>query len=315
MNAYRSTKAFVSNWISSRNEIDVSKVTMITKVVIPAAGAGTRLLPATKQQPKEMLPVFATGARGQMCVKPLIQLVFEGLYRVGFRQFCFVVGREKRSIEDQFTLDRGFIDYLQEHMKHAQVSEMQEFYSKVRSSSIMFVNQAEPAGFGDAVLRAKTFTGEEPFMVHAGDDFIMSPTGGYCKRLMKAFEAYDADAVFCVQKVANPQRYGVIEGKNVTANVYRVRGIEEKPKRPKSNIAIVGIYIFKPTIHDCLEKIRGGKNREIELTYAIQKLAEGGGRVYAVELGSDETRIDVGTPESYWTALEATRGRLGTRRR
>jgi UTP--glucose-1-phosphate uridylyltransferase len=127
----------------------------IRKVVIPAAGSGTRLLPATKQQPKEMLPVFAYAAGGQLCVKPLIQLVFESLYGTGIRQFCFVVGRGKRSIEDQFTLDGVFVEYLEKHMKHAQAREMQEFYSKVRSSSIVFVNQAEPAGFGDAVLRAK----------------------------------------------------------------------------------------------------------------------------------------------------------------
>jgi UTP--glucose-1-phosphate uridylyltransferase len=286
---------------------------MIMKAVIPAAGAGTRLLPATKQQPKEMLPVFAYSTRGQLCVKPLIQLVFEGLHELGLRQFCFVVGRGKRTIEDQFTLDGAFIQYLKKQMKYAQMREMQEFYSKVRSSSIIFVNQAEPAGFGDAVLRAKAFTGNESFMVHAGDDFVISRNGGYCKRLIKAFEAYDADAAFCVQKVSDPKRYGVVEGKRVAPNVYWVKRVEEKPKRPKSKFAIVGVYIFKPEIHEHVEGIRRDKTGEIELTSAIQKLIEERERVYAVELGSGETRIDVGTPESYWKALEATIGRLETK--
>ena len=285
-------------------------VSRIRKVVIPAAGSGTRLLPATKQQPKEMLPVFAYGASGQLCVKPLIQLVFEGLYGAGMRQFCFVVGRGKRSIEDQFTLDGVFVEYLEKHMKHAQAMEMQEFYSMVRSSSIVFVNQAEPAGFGDAVLRARSFTGEEPFMVHAGDDFIISQGGGICERLARVFETYDADAAFYVQRVANPTRYGVVKGKNLTPGIHRVEEVEEKPERPKSNIAIVGIYVFKPRIFECIEDVRAGNESEIELTDAIQRLVDDGGEVYAVELGSDETRIDVGTPESYWTALEATRRRV-----
>jgi UTP--glucose-1-phosphate uridylyltransferase len=279
---------------------------MISKVVIPAAGSGTRLLPATKQQPKEMLPVFAYTAHGKLQVKPLIQLVFEGLHEVGFRQFCFIVGRGKRSIEDQFTLDEGFMEYLEKHMKHDAAHEMREFYSEVRDSSIVFVNQDEPTGFGAAVLRAKTFTGEDSFMVHAGDDFVISPNGDCFRRLIKVFETREADAAFCVQRATNPKRYGVIEGKNVASNIYRVKGIEEKPKRPKSNIAIVGIYIFKPEIHDYVEDLRVGKNEEIELTHAIRNLVEKNGKVYAVELGSDETRIDVGTPESYRAALEAT---------
>ena len=282
---------------------------MIAKVVIPAAGLGTRLLPATKQQPKEMLPVFAHGTGGELCVKPLIQLVFEGLHEAGFRQFCFIVGRGKRSIEDQFTLDAVFTEYLQKHMKHAQVREMQEFYSKVRSSSIVFINQQEPAGFGDAILQAKNFTRDEPFMVHAGDDLVISRNGGYCERLIKAFEAHDADGAFCVQKITNPTGYGVVEGKSAGRNIYRVEGVEEKPRRPKSNIAIVGIYLFKPKIYDCIENVRAGRDREIQLTDAIRRLVDEGGRVYAVELSSNETRIDVGSPESYWTALEATRSR------
>jgi UTP--glucose-1-phosphate uridylyltransferase len=254
-----------------------------------------------------MLPVFAHGAGGQLCVKPLIQLVFESLYDTGIRQFCFVVGGGKRSIADQFTSDGVFVEYLEKHVKHGQAREMQEFYSKVRSSSIVFVNQAEPAGFGDAVLQARSFTGEEPFMVHAGDDFIMSRRGGFFERLIRVFEKYDADGAFCVQRVTNPTRYGVVKGKKLAPKTYRVEEVEEKPKHPKSNIAIVGIYVFKPRILDCIENVRGSSGSEIELTDSIQRLLDEGGDVYAVELSSNETRIDIGTPESYWAALKATR--------
>jgi dTDP-glucose pyrophosphorylase len=148
-------------------------------------------------------------------------------------------------------------------------------------------------------------------MVHAGDDFIMSRGGGsFHKRLVRVFEEYDADAAFCVQRVADPRRYGVVKGKSLSPKIYRVEGVEEKPKRPKSNIAVVGIYVFKPSIFGCIEEVRASNESEIELTNAIQRLVDEGAGVYAVELSSDEIRIDVGTPESYWAALEATRRRL-----
>jgi dTDP-glucose pyrophosphorylase len=150
-------------------------------------------------------------------------------------------------------------------------------------------------------------------MVHAGDDFIISSGAGFCKRLVRVFEKYHADGAFCVQRATNPKRYGVVKGKSLGHKIYRVEGVEEKPRRPKSNIAIVGIYVFNPRIFDCIEHVRSGNEGEIELTDAIQRLVDEGGGVYGVELSSDETRIDVGTPESYWAALEATRGKLVSR--
>lgn len=242
---------------------------MIRKVVIPAAGLGTRLLPATKQQPKEMLPVFAIDINGQLCLKPLIQLVFEKLYENGFREFCFVVGRGKRSIEDYFTLDNDFIEYLTKNNKFGIAGELGEFYEKVRNSSILFVNQSEPKGFGDAVYQAKPFTGKEAFMVHAGDDFIVSTNDGYLKRLMETFEIYEADATFCVEKVKYPKKYGVIQGKKIGENLYQVTGIEEKPSRPQSNIAIVAVYVFRDRIYSDIEKAEPDAGGEIQLTDGI----------------------------------------------
>jgi dTDP-glucose pyrophosphorylase len=156
------------------------------------------------------------------------------------------------------------------------------------------------------VLRAKPFTDQKPFIVHAGDDLILSRDAAYFRRLMRAFSVHKADAAFCVQKVKDPTTYGVIEGDRIGLGIYRVRHVEEKPRRPKSRVAIVALYAFNERIYDCIERVRQCHDRELELTDAIEELVKDGGKVYAVELNSNETRIDIGNPESYWNALRAT---------
>ena len=276
---------------------------MIRKAVIPAAGLGTRLLPATKQQPKEMLPIFWWDTNKQLCLKPLIQVVFEKLYDNNFEEFCFIVGRDKRSIEDHFTLDNSFIEYLTKTNKPAAVSELSRFYEKVRASRIFFVTQPEPKGFGDALSYAEPFTGNEPFVVHAGDDLILSKNNRFFKTLVEIFEKNQADAVFCVEMAEDPRRYGVIQGKKIGRKLYQVTGIDEKPMHPQSNIAIVAVYVFSKTIYKGIRSARDSASGEIELTSGIKKLIEEGCRVYAVQLGRGEKRVDIGTPHSYWSAL------------
>jgi UTP--glucose-1-phosphate uridylyltransferase len=253
-----------------------------------------------------MLPVFARDSKGLVLLKPVIQLVFERLYDSGLREFLFVVGKGKRSIEDHFTPDNGFTEHLRRLAKPRLVNEMELFYQRVRSSSIVFINQPEPLGFGDAVLRAKPFTGQKPFIVHAGDDLIISRDAAYFRRLMRAFTVHEADAAFCVQKVKDPTKYGVIEGDRIGLGIYRVRHVVEKPRRPKSRVAVVALYAFNERIYHFIERVRKCHDRELELTDAIEGLVKDGGKVYAVELNSNETRIDIGTPESYWNALRAT---------
>src|SRR3972149_1148305 len=145
---------------------------MVRKVIIPAAGLGTRLFPATKEQPKEMLPIFSATANCEMSVKPVVQMVFEQLYDAGLREFCFVVGREKRSIEDHFTSDPSCIRNLEGIGRSGQAADLEGFYEKLRNSTIMWVNQPEPKGFGNAVLMAKPFVQNEQCLVHAGDGCI-----------------------------------------------------------------------------------------------------------------------------------------------
>jgi len=278
---------------------------MIKKVVIPAAGLGTRLLPATKEQPKEMLPIFVRGVNGKLCLKPLLQIIYENLYDFGFREFCFLTGRGKRSIEDHFTLDNVFIKYLKSRNKLGLAYELEAFYEKVRRSHITFINQPEPKGFGDAVYRAKSFTGREAFLVHAGDNLIMSKENQYLLNLMGVLDKYRASAAFCVEKVRDPREYGVIIGQKVADNLYRVIDVVEKPSKPPSDIAIVAVYAFRSNIYHAIEKTAPDANNEVQLTNAIQQLLNAKHLVYAVELRSEEKRIDIGTPEAYLRALNS----------
>ena len=161
---------------------------LITKVVIPSAGLGTRLLPTTKQQPKEMLPLFMKGIDGKLCLKPLLQVVFENLCDSNFREFHFITGRGKRSIEDHFTVDNGLLRYLEVRKNNGSVQELVAFYEKICKSSIIFINQAEPKGFGDALYCAKSVIGRNNFLVHAGDDLVISKTNQYLQRMIQIFE-------------------------------------------------------------------------------------------------------------------------------
>lgn len=276
---------------------------LIRKVVVPAAGLGTRLFPATKEQPKEMLPIFSKLMNGCVGVKPLLQMVFEQLYDTGFREFCFVVGRGKRSIEDHFTPDQNSVLTLKDRGKADQALDLDGFYVKLRSSTIVWMNQPEPKGFGDAVSTAQPFVQNEPCLVHAGDTYIVSENAKHLRLLMKVYERLNADAAFLVQEIEDPRQYGVIEAKEIEKRVYRVKAAVEKPEKPVTNLAIMPIYIFHPVVFKALEKTTPGRGGEVQLTDAIQKLIERGLNVYAVQLSPDEVRLDIGSPETYWEAL------------
>src|SRR5213083_1490813 len=157
---------------------------------------GTRLLSATKEQPKEMLPIFARGMRGDLCLKPIVQLIFEQLYSVGFREFCFIVGRGKRAIEDHFTPDFSYVSMLDSKGLGDAAMELEAFYKTVDGSTVVWVNQPEPRGFGDAVLKAKSFAGNDRFLVHAGDSHFISRNADHLRRVMALSEESKADALF-----------------------------------------------------------------------------------------------------------------------
>jgi UTP--glucose-1-phosphate uridylyltransferase len=275
----------------------------IRKVVIPAAGLGTRLLPVTKELPKEMLPLFISEENGTILLKPILQIIFEKLYDFGFREFCFIVGKGKRAIENHFTSDPNFIKYLKQKNKVSRDLEM--FYKKLDNSDIIFINQPEPKGFGDAVYRAKPFTGDEPFLVHAGDDLITSERNAHIKRLVDIHNNYSSDTTFLVEEMEDPSKYGVIEGEELDNGIYNVKQIIEKPLKPPSKLATIAIYIFKSIIYDAIKKIEPDKNDELQLTNAIQKLIKQNHEIYAVRLKESEFRVDIGTIKEYQRLLRS----------
>lgn len=260
------------------------------KAVITAAGSGSRLLPFSKEVPKEMLPYCAKAGDGRLILKPIIQAVYELLYDCDYREFCFIVGRGKRAIEDYFLVDRAGMPVADDPLW--------DLYGRIDSCNITYVQQPSPLGFGDAVLRAKSFVNGDNFLLHVGDDVILSPDGGHITRLEDAFLSRGADLAFLVDRVEDPRQYGVIEGVDIGNGLHLVRDLEEKPKRPKTNLAVVGTYIFKPSIFDDLGRTEPDKDGKIQLEDAIRPMIARG-KCIAVELREGEQRLDVGTPEGY----------------
>jgi UTP--glucose-1-phosphate uridylyltransferase len=274
---------------------------LIEEVVIPAAGLGTRLLSATKEQPKEMLPVFAINENGSLGLKPLLQLLFEQLYNFGVRRFCFVVGREKRAVEDHFTPDYEYTTRLKTGGKNEQAASLVAFYEKVRASAIQWVNQYEPLGFGDAVLQAEPFIHGESFLVHAGDTYVISQDNTHLNRLVSCYRDKQVDAVLTLLEVDDPRNYGVADV-SMDGSDLIVKSVVEKPDQPKTKLAIMPIYAFNRSIFKALRVIGPGKAGEMQLTDGIQKLIEWGHKVRAVKLHDGEVRLDIGTPDNYWEA-------------
>jgi UTP--glucose-1-phosphate uridylyltransferase len=278
-------------------------VASVRTAVICAAGRGTRLLSATKQQPKEMLPIFAPVAPGVCSVKPMLQLVFEQLHDFGIRRFCFVVGRGRRIIADHFSQDREFIRSLQAKPENDSIRDLRRFYGKLDDSDIHWATQPKPIGFGDAVLRAKKAVGADPFLVHAGDTHIISEGNLHLRRLIEAFNGERPEAVFLFRKTTDVRDRGVFEGAQISKGVFSVERVIEKPKHPCSNLAIEPVYVFTSSILDHLQRLAPGKNDEVQLTDGIQRLIESGKMVLAVDLDGC-TRLDIGNPVSYWHSLQ-----------
>lgn len=267
----------------------------MTKAVITAAGRGVRLLPMTKEMPKEMMPVFSRIYDNKRTVLPMLQLIFEQLYECNIRDYCFVVGRGKRSLEDHFTTDSEFLNQLSLENRNL----ISHFYRKLENSHIIWVNQNSPKGFGDAVRITERFVGRDGFIVHAGDVSIVSKSKHPIQRLLTHRRDPTISAVLLFRKVKDPQRHGVPKLKKISADVYLVEEVEEKPVNPKSNNGLMPLYFFTPRIFDHLKKIKLGVGGEFQLTDAIQDLILRGGKVIAIPVLSKEIVLDVGTVESY----------------
>ena len=276
---------------------------MLKKAVIAAAGLGTRLLSVTKEQPKEMLPIYTRNSQGCLSLKPMLQLIFEQIYDFGIRDFCIIVGRGKRAIEDHFTPDYFYEETLRNKKNRyleESAQELERFHSKLKDSSIFWVNQSPNLGFGHAVLQAQSYVADEDFFVLAGDTLIISEKNHHLRRLIDCYSKEKADAAFLVQSVEDPENYGVVHGTSMS-EVIDVKKVIEKPSVPDSDMAIMPIYIFKNGIFSHLKKLSPDHRNEIQLTDAIGSILVDG-KVVATEIRKDELRLDIGTPETYFKA-------------
>jgi len=272
---------------------------LIRKIVISAAGLGTRLLPITKEIPKEMMPLFLRDKNNGVVVKPLIQIIFEQFFQQGLREYCIIVGRQKRIIQDHFMIDEEFLKKFEKKSEYKQ--DLKNFYSMLNKSKIFWAEQSEPRGFGDAVKYSESFVGNDDFLVIAGDTLI--PKGDkVIKKLMNAKLKGKNDAILLLKEVSDPRRFGVAVI-NQTKNKDIIINVEEKPKNPKSNLSIVALYRFGPSIFKALNEIQSGQ-KELQLTDAIQKLIDWGGNVSAIHLNENDHVIDIGTADSYLETIQ-----------
>lgn len=253
----------------------------IKKAIIPAAGLGTRFLPATKAMPKEMLPILD---------KPTIQYIVEEAARAGIEDIIIVTGKHKRAIEDHFDIQKELETTLYEKGKLELLDRVQ--YS-TELANIFYVRQKEQKGLGHAIYTAKQFIGNEPFAVLLGDDIVESGNPAI-KQLMEQYES-TGKSVIGVQTVPETEthRYGIIEPKSQDERLYEVNRFVEKPEQgtAPSNLAIMGRYVLSPRIFDYLETQTEGSGGEIQLTDAIERLNKDD-KVYAYDF--EGQRYDVG---------------------
>lgn len=236
----------------------------VRKAIIPAAGLGTRFLPATKAQPKEMLPIVD---------KPTIQYIIEEAVASGIEEILIITGRNKKCIEDHF-------DKSVELEMELEKSNKEDLLQMVRGISDMvdihYIRQKEPKGLGHAILCARAFVGNEPFAVLLGDDVVDSEVP-CLKQLMDCYKEYKT-SILGVQTVnqEDVNKYGIVDGIHIEDRVYKVKKLVEKPavEEAPSNVAILGRYIITPQIFDILQNTKPGKGNEIQLTDALQTLIE-----------------------------------------
>jgi UTP--glucose-1-phosphate uridylyltransferase len=264
----------------------------IRNAVIPVAGLGTRLLPATKSQPKEMLPVGK---------KPIVQYIVEELNLCGIERVLFVTGRGKSSIEDHFDDDPDLIRILRETGKEDLLEELEHERMGVH---FLYTRQRRQRGLGDAVLCAENFTGTEPFVVALGDSIIgRHKPSLIVKRLIDAFEEHDAACAIAVEEVPWEQvsMYGIVQPAS-EGEVFKLTDLIEKPGRREapSNWAIAGRYVFAPRLFDAIKRTGFDHRGELQLTDAIRMMLHAGERVVGVRLPATEKRYDIGNFESYF---------------
>lgn len=269
----------------------MDRVMKVRKAVIPAAGLGTRFLPATKAMPKEMLPIVD---------KPTIQYIIEEAIASGIEEILIITGKSKRAIEDHF--DRSC--ELEQELEKKHNTELLELVQQVSNmADVHYIRQKEAKGLGHAIYCARTFVGNEPFAVLLGDDVVYNDKNPCLKQMIECYDKYQT-SVLGVQTVKEEDvcKYGIVDGVQVEDRVYKVKNLVEKPavEEAPSNVAILGRYIINPAIFDILAETKPGKGGEIQLTDALKELALKED-MYAYDF--EGRRYDVGNKQGF---LEAT---------
>ncbi len=274
--------------------------------VITTGGLGTRMLTFTKGNPKSMLPVYtkSNDVRTESLFKPLIEVIFENLYDCGFRRFCFIVGQKtKNSISNHLLPDTKFIDLLKSRNFPEDkifINTLLKLYTKIINSEIKWIVQPTPAGFGDALLKSQKFVGNEDFLLHAGDCYF--PEYKFLIDFMKYHQnSKNVSASILLKKMKNIKGYGIAQleehdGENI------VMDVEEKPLKPKSNLAILPIYIFNSNIFKALKNTSQGYKSELQVTDAIMTLINKNEKILGFDYG-DKEWFDIGSPDNYFNAL------------
>lgn len=263
--------------------------------VVPVAGMGTRLLPATKSQPKEMLPVGR---------KPVVQYVVEELERVGVNKLLFITGSGKASIENHFDLSPELTQTLREDGKEELLQELAFAHSPVQ---FFYTRQKQLLGLGHAVLCAEPFVGNQPFIVALGDSIIgMHAQSRIIERMSNCYHEKNADAVIAFHEVPEDQvyKYGIAKPKT-SGDLFEIEDLIEKPPvhEAPGNLAIAARYVLSPAIFEALKQTEPGAGDEIQLTDAIRILLKQGKKVWGVKLRDDEKRYDIGNFGTYFRAF------------
>ncbi len=270
---------------------------MIKKAVIPAAGLGTRMLPLTKTQPKEMMPIAS---------KPCIQYIVEELASVGIEQVLIITGQKKRSIEDHFDKDNELNNMLQRSEQQALLQTLEYEDMNVQ---FFYTRQSRPAGLGDAINHARNFINNEPFIIALGDSIIHSEENQcLLQRMLNTYADHNNSLILGTREVPLEEvsRYGIVKPKNGTDQpIVEIDDVVEKPpaKTAPSRLAFAARYILPPTIFDALDRTSPGKGGELQLTDGIRLLLKEGTLGYSVKLTDKEKRYDIGNMGSYFEAF------------
>ena len=255
----------------------------VTKAVIPAAGLGTRVLPATKAQPKEMLVIVD---------KPSLQYIVEELVESGIKDIIIVTGRNKNSIEDHFDHSYELEDTLKKNNKNTLLEKVEDISSM---ANICYVRQNHPKGLGHAILKAKSFVGDEPFVIALGDDIVYNDVP-VAKQLIDNYTKYGFNIVGCQEvKESDVSKYGIVKPlQSLDEKTVEMEDFIEKPsvEEAPSKLACLGRYLLTPKIFDYLEKTEPGKGGEIQLTDAIVAMMKDGEKVLAYNF--EGKRYDIG---------------------